>query len=219
MNDTIQVQQSTYIKNLEPIPVHPARAVEQDAPLTDQEIDILWSKICQILWVARQTRPDVMCDVSILASSTKDATVQTLHSANKIIRKLNNCRGALEIPAFRQRQLITASSVQWFVNGQPFWWGHSGGTSNHAHGREWKILTHLLAVKKSGKGCEKHFGRRDPGPCRWHWQCNIFGHTVFRTHSRWLRAQRFTYCMCNWHSLTAGCCQVNQETTPWNQQC
>ena len=51
---------------------------------------MLRSKIGQILWVARQTRPDVMCDVSILASSTKHATVQTLHCTNKLIRRLKS---------------------------------------------------------------------------------------------------------------------------------
>lgn len=80
MNDMIQVQQNTYIKNLEPISMHPARAAERDAPLTDQEIDMLQIKILwvKILWVARQMQPDGMCDESILASSTKDATVQIL---------------------------------------------------------------------------------------------------------------------------------------------
>lgn len=60
------------------------------APLTDTEHDMLKSKIGQILWVARQSRPDILCDISILASSTKHATVQTLHSAKKLIRKLKS---------------------------------------------------------------------------------------------------------------------------------
>ena len=90
INDEIQVQQSTYIQNLQPIPVHPARATQRETPLTDKEVDMLRSKIGQILWVARQTRPDVMCDVSILASSTKHATVQTLHCINKLVRKLKS---------------------------------------------------------------------------------------------------------------------------------
>ena len=90
INDEIQVQQRTYIQNLQPIPVHPARATQREAPLTDKEVDMLRSKIGQIISVARQTRPDVMCDVSILASSTKHATVQTLHCINKLVRKLKS---------------------------------------------------------------------------------------------------------------------------------
>ncbi|KAK9523757.1 hypothetical protein VZT92_017657 [Zoarces viviparus] len=90
VEDEIQVQQSIYIKNLQPIPVDPNRATQREAPLTDTETDMLKSKIGQILWVARQSRPDIMCDISILASSVKHATVQTLHSANKLVRKLKS---------------------------------------------------------------------------------------------------------------------------------
>ena len=77
----------TYIKSLQPIPLDPTRAT---APSTEIKLDMLKSKIGQILWVARQSRPDVMCDISILASNTKHATVQTLHCANKLIRKLKS---------------------------------------------------------------------------------------------------------------------------------
>lgn len=90
LTDTVQVQQGININNLQPVPVNPTRAAERDAPLTDQEIDMLRSKIGQILWVARQIRPDAMCDVSILTSSTKAASVQTLHTVNKLIRKLKS---------------------------------------------------------------------------------------------------------------------------------
>lgn len=61
VGDEIQVQQCMYIKNLQPIPVDPTRATQREAPL-----------------------------ISILAFSTKHATVQTLHCANKLIRKLKS---------------------------------------------------------------------------------------------------------------------------------
>ena len=62
--DEIQVQQWMYIKNLQPIHVDPTRAIQLEAPLTDTEYDMLKSKIGQILWVARQSGPDMMCDRS-----------------------------------------------------------------------------------------------------------------------------------------------------------
>lgn len=88
LEDEIQVQQNMYIKNLQPIPVDPTRATERGAPLTATELHK--SKIGQILWVARQSRPDIVCDISMLASGTKDATVQTLHCTNKLIRNLKS---------------------------------------------------------------------------------------------------------------------------------
>lgn len=82
LQNEIQLQQDAYIKNLQPFPIDPTRAPQREAPLTDTEMDMLKSKIGQILWVARQSRPDITCDISILASSTKHATIQTMHCTN-----------------------------------------------------------------------------------------------------------------------------------------
>lgn len=89
-NGEIHVRQSTYIENLQPFVLDPTRAVQRTAPLTNLEADMMRSKIGQIQWVARQSRPDIMCDTSLLASTTKHATVQTLHDVNKLIRKLKS---------------------------------------------------------------------------------------------------------------------------------
>ena len=101
-----------YITNLQPIHVDPTRATQQEAPLTDNEyiIYMIMSKIGQILWVARQSRPDIMCDISILVSSTKHATVQTLHCANKLIRNLKS-----EEVTLRFRYLGKDSSLKLMV--------------------------------------------------------------------------------------------------------
>ena len=66
----------------------PARGIQRDSLLCETETEQLRSKIGQILWVAKQTRPDVMFDACILASILKNATVQSIHDANKVIRKL-----------------------------------------------------------------------------------------------------------------------------------
>lgn len=66
----------------------PSRAVEQDSSLSEKEKAQLRSKIGQILWVARQSRPDVMFDVSNLATGLKNATVLTSREANRIVCKL-----------------------------------------------------------------------------------------------------------------------------------
>lgn len=84
----MQIHQETYIHYLTPIHLTPSRAVELSSPLTEHEKDQLRSKIGQILWVARQSRPDVMFDASNLASTLKHATIQTIHDTNKIVCKL-----------------------------------------------------------------------------------------------------------------------------------
>lgn len=83
VNGVIEMHQHSYIENLQP-----ARAIERDSPLCETEKEQVRSKIGQILWVAKQTRPDVMFDACILASILNSATVQSIHDANKVIRKL-----------------------------------------------------------------------------------------------------------------------------------
>ena len=88
VNGVIEMHQHSYIENMQPIHMEPARAIQRDSLLSETEKEQLRSKIGQILWVAKQTRPDVMFDACILASILKSATVQSIHDANKVIRKL-----------------------------------------------------------------------------------------------------------------------------------
>ncbi len=90
VDNKMQVHQENYIKHMQPIHLDPSRAVEQNSPLCEEEKDRLRSKVGQILWAARQSRPDVMFDASSLASNIKTATVQTIHEANRIVCKLKS---------------------------------------------------------------------------------------------------------------------------------
>jgi len=60
------------------IPFDKNRMIEKEAPLMPKEQEALQSKIGQILWVARQSRPDIIFEASHLASM----------EANKVIKKL-----------------------------------------------------------------------------------------------------------------------------------
>lgn len=90
VNGVIEMHQHSYIDNVQPIQMQPACAIQRDSSLNDTEREQLRSKIGQILWVAKQTRPDVMFDACILASILKNATVQSIHDTNKVIRKLKS---------------------------------------------------------------------------------------------------------------------------------
>ena len=74
--------------NLHTIPLDKNRMIEKDAPLVPKQQEALQSKIGQILWVARQSRPDIIFEASHLASSLKKAYVKTIVEANKVIKKL-----------------------------------------------------------------------------------------------------------------------------------
>ena len=86
----IKLKQERYLTNIHPISVDKERTMERESELTQTEKDALQSKIGQILWIARQSRPDVIFDASNVASSFKGATVQTLIDANKVIKNLKS---------------------------------------------------------------------------------------------------------------------------------
>ena len=95
----VEMQQDAYLKNLQPVLMDSSRALERDSPLTDCEAEQLRSKIGQLLWVARQSRPDIMFDTCILASTLKHATV---HEANKVAKKLKSEHVTLKFQNLRR---------------------------------------------------------------------------------------------------------------------
>lgn len=75
----VQVHQHSYTDNLQLLHMQAANAIQRDAPLNKTEKEQLRSKIGQILWIAKQTRPDVMFSTCSLASNLKNAMVQSIH--------------------------------------------------------------------------------------------------------------------------------------------
>ena len=56
--------------------------------LLAQEKSILRSKVGQLLWLAKQTRPDISFDISKIASRLHVSTVEDMKKVNKVIRKV-----------------------------------------------------------------------------------------------------------------------------------
>ena len=70
-------------------------------PLSPSEITILKSKAGQINWIAGQSRPDLAFDNCALSNRTAKPTVDDLHFANKVIRRI----GSKEIKLIFPQQL------------------------------------------------------------------------------------------------------------------
>lgn len=83
----VQVHQHSYIDNLQLLHLQAAHAVQRQPPLMKLKKR---SKIGQIVFVAKQTRPDVMFNTCSLASDIKNATVQSVHEVNKVVCKLKS---------------------------------------------------------------------------------------------------------------------------------
>ena len=56
--------------------------------MSAQEQTTLRSKVGQLLWLAKQTRPDIAFDIATVASKLNVSTVEDLKKVNKIIRKV-----------------------------------------------------------------------------------------------------------------------------------
>ena len=92
----ITLQQQKYAQSLEVIDISKSRTLQKDASLDQRESDQLRSKIGQLLWLGRQSRPDIMYDTCMLASNFSKASVKDLLDANKVISRVKESKLVLK---------------------------------------------------------------------------------------------------------------------------
>ena len=88
----ILLSQDQYADRLNAIDIGSDRALEKDADLTEVERTTLRSKVGQLMWLAHQSRPDILFDVTTIAVGIKRATVKDLLSANKVVNKARSSK-------------------------------------------------------------------------------------------------------------------------------
>lgn len=86
--DHIELNQEKYGRSLEMIDISKSRSMQKEMLLEEDEKAQLRSKIGQILWMGRQSRPDIMFDACMLASAYNKATVKDILDINKVIGRL-----------------------------------------------------------------------------------------------------------------------------------
>ena len=94
-DDKIVLSQKDYVNVLKTVSVDSKRI--KDSKLTSAEQTILRSKVGQLLWLAKQTRPDIAFDIAMIASKLKTGTVADLKGANKLLRKVKNDPVSLQV--------------------------------------------------------------------------------------------------------------------------
>ena len=70
--------------------------IEKDAKLTKDEEHDLRAKVGQLLWLAHQSRPDLLFDVTCIAAKIANCTVSDIISVNKIIIKAKSSKMSLK---------------------------------------------------------------------------------------------------------------------------
>jgi hypothetical protein len=84
-DNSIEMSQSKYVKNIPPISLSPERKADENAPVTERERHLLRGLIGSLQYAAVHTRPDLASSLSFLQSDINKATVATLTAANKAL--------------------------------------------------------------------------------------------------------------------------------------
>jgi hypothetical protein len=89
MEDGSIVQdQEEYLQTIEELDLDKDRAKSGTSPVTEKERTELRALLGALQWIVTQSRPDASVDVNLIQSEVNTATVDTIHTVNKIVRKI-----------------------------------------------------------------------------------------------------------------------------------
>ena len=84
-DNSIELSQSTYVKNINPISIKPERRTQENEQVTEEERHLLRGLIGSLQYAAVHTRPDIASSLSFLQSQINQATVSTVIQANRAL--------------------------------------------------------------------------------------------------------------------------------------
>ena len=103
---SIHLDQNEYAKGLKLIDISKDRIRQKQCPVTDAERKVMKAKIGQLLWLGRQTRPDLIYDASNLSSIANKATVRDLIETNKVLNRAVNGQVSLKFEKLENPRMI-----------------------------------------------------------------------------------------------------------------
>ncbi|KAJ8039823.1 hypothetical protein HOLleu_13945 [Holothuria leucospilota] len=99
INGVIKLDQHNYAKTLLPIPITKERERQKDDPLSTEELG-------QIMWIANQTRPDILFDACLLSAVFKKAKVSDLLDTNKVVCRIQSEKVTLTFQQLGHRNAL-----------------------------------------------------------------------------------------------------------------
>ena len=87
---TVSIQQNDYIRQVSAIYLPKARRSTPESPVTEDERKALRALLGKLIWVARQTMPQIAYDVSDLQQRVTTARITDLVRANSVVRQMHN---------------------------------------------------------------------------------------------------------------------------------
>jgi hypothetical protein len=108
---SITQTQEEHLATLSEIEIHRERQSQLNSLVNENERTQLRALLGGLQWLVTQSRVDCMVDVNLLQSCVATATVETLMSANKVLRKLR--QGPAELHTRKNPRQDTVNLVAW----------------------------------------------------------------------------------------------------------
>ena len=111
---SISMTQESYVEKwLDECSIEKEREAKKNSPLTAEELSQLRGILGTLAWKASQTGPQYQADVSLMLSEVKNATIDTLQRANKLVREVKrDAKQCLRFPAWNL-QLQDLAVITW----------------------------------------------------------------------------------------------------------
>lgn len=142
----IYLDQKRYTEAMKSMDIKKERCMNLGSLATEKEKTEMRSKVGQILWVARQTRPDVAFDGSTLAGRIKNATVKDLMETNKVIKRIKTEKVRLMFQKLNEKRTLVLHSDASLGNLSEG--GSQGGHFAYLKDEEGKLVPLLWSSKK-----------------------------------------------------------------------
>jgi hypothetical protein len=114
-DNSIVQHQDEYMSCMGEVDLKPERAKQMNSPVTEQERTELRALLGGMQWLVGQTMVSGNVDVNVLQSDVSTATVETILTANKVLRKLRNSPNRLYTRKIESSELhmVAWSDASW----------------------------------------------------------------------------------------------------------
>ena len=103
----INIDKIQFIDEINQIEISRERTKNKSDKLTDDELKSYRTLIGQLSWAANRTRPDISFSICELSSAVKNATVDHLLQANKVLKNIQDQKIILTFPRMQNMQDCT----------------------------------------------------------------------------------------------------------------
>ena len=107
---SLKLHQNDYIDSLEAVKISKERSTRRSDYLGDHEMEQFRAVVGQLNWISTQSRPEISYSVCELSKANKQAMVEDLIEANKVVKRVQDARYCLHFGQLN----VTALTIECF---------------------------------------------------------------------------------------------------------